>query len=72
MKITCQDDLTGKAVTAGYAMTTEGTMLPTSPFGANGTGTFRWGHLKDSDPFAGAVTKVVQPNYCVSFQLTVP
>jgi len=72
VQITCQDDLTGKAVTVGYAMTTEGTMLPTSPFGANGTGTFRWGHLKDSDPFSGAVTKVVQPNYCVSFQLSVP
>ncbi len=75
VQITCQDDLTGKAVGVAYAMTTDGTMLATSPFASadtGGTGTFRWGHLKDSDPFAGSVTSVVQPNYCVAFQLSIP
>jgi hypothetical protein len=36
------------------------------------TGTFRWGQLKDSDPFVGTVTGIVQPNYCVAFQIDVP
>jgi hypothetical protein len=35
-------------------------------------GTFRWGLLRDSDPFEGANTKTAQPNYCVAFELTVP
>ncbi len=72
VQITCQEDLTGRALVVGYAMTADGSMLPASPFSADGTGTFRWGHLKDSDPFTGAVTNFVQPNYCVAFQLNVP
>ncbi len=59
MKITCHSDLTGLAVTVAYAVTTDGvTMGPT---------TFRWGHLKDSDPFVGAVTNTPQPNWAVAF-----
>jgi hypothetical protein len=72
VRITCQEDLSGPNVAIAYAMTTDGTMLDTSPFGFNGTGTFRWGALKDSDPFTGAATNFVQPNYCVAFQLTIP
>jgi len=30
-------------------------------------GTYRWGLLKDSDPFVGYATSIAQPNYCVSF-----
>jgi hypothetical protein len=71
VQITCQDDLSPPNVAVAYAMTSDGTMLPTSPFGAMGTGTFRWGHLKDSDPFTGAVTGVVQPNWAVAFQITI-
>jgi hypothetical protein len=74
VQITCQEDLTGLAVVVGYAMITDGTMLPTSPLAVDGTGTgtFRWGHLKDSDPFTGSVTNAPQPNYCVAFQMNVP
>ena len=72
VQITCQQDLTGSGVIIGYAITSDGTMLPTSPFGASGTGTFRWGSLKDSDPFVGAVTSIVQPNYAVAFQIVIP
>ncbi len=32
----------------------------------------RWGLLHDSDPFKGAVTGKVQPNYAVSFELYAP
>ena len=35
-------------------------------------GTFRWGRLRDSDPFEGANTKILQPNYCVAFEMTAP
>jgi hypothetical protein len=59
VKLTCHGDLTGLAVTVAYAVTTDGvTMGPT---------TFRWGHLKDSDPFVGSVTNTPQPNWAVAF-----
>lgn len=36
------------------------------------TGTWRWGQLRDSDPFRGALTGTAQPNYAVTFELAVP
>ncbi len=73
MQITCQQDITGANLAVAYAMTTDGAQLTKSPLSADdGTGTFRWGSLKDSDPFTGAVTGVVQANYCVAFQQTIP
>ena len=65
VKITCQGDLTAGEVTVGYASTAEGV---TPPAGR----TARWGHLRDSDPFVGAMTAMAQPNYCVAFQMTIP
>jgi hypothetical protein len=65
VKITCASDLSGLAVTVGYAATTDGVAMA-------GGGTFRWGHLKDSDPFVGSVTNTAQPNWAVAFQLSVP
>lgn len=35
-------------------------------------GTFRWGLLRDSDPFIGIGTGKAQPNYGVAFEITVP
>ncbi len=35
-------------------------------------GSFRWGQLRDSDPFVGATTRTRQPNYAVTFELEVP
>jgi hypothetical protein len=68
--ITTHGDLTGLAVTVGYALTTDGTALVRAD--ANMThGTYRWGHLHDSDPFVGAMTGTAQPNWCVSFQMNV-
>jgi len=70
--ITCQQDLSAPNVAVAYAMTSDGLLLTTSALGVSGNGTFRWGHLKDSDPFVGAATSIVQPNYAVAFQLTIP
>ncbi|HEY4186223.1 MAG TPA: dockerin [Polyangia bacterium] len=64
VQITCQDDLTGLAVVVGYAATAEGGTPPTGL-------PARWGHLRDSDPFVGSTTGLVQPNYCVAFQLVI-
>ena len=65
VKITCAGDLTAGEVVVGYAATAEGGTPPTAQ-------PARWGHLRDSDPFVGAVTGTAQPNYCVAFQRVVP
>ena len=64
VQITCHNDLSGLPVTVGYAMTTDGT--------TTGKTTFRWGHLKDSDPFVGSVTGAAQPNWAVAFTRDFP
>ena len=64
--ITCASD-PGANVRVGYAMIGEKSRM-TAPF----NGTFRWGLLRDSDPFAGAITKKAQPNYGVAFEMPVP
>lgn len=64
--INCASD-PGADARVGYAMIGEKVRMK-SPF----AGTFRWGLLRDSDPFEGAVTKKPQPNYCVAFEMTVP
>lgn len=65
VKINCHGDLTGLALTVGYAAITDGVAMA-------GGGTYRWGHLKDSDPFVGSVTGAAQPNWAVAFQLSAP
>jgi hypothetical protein len=67
--ITVRSDLSGLAVQLAYAFTTDGA----ARVAANGDhGTYRWGSLKDSDPFVGAMSAQPQPNWCVSFQMDVP
>ena len=64
--ITCAND-PGPNARVGYAMVAEGArgrMMTPHP------GTFRWGMLRDSDPFVGSSTQKPQPNYCVAFELT--
>jgi hypothetical protein len=70
VKITCRNDLTGFAVTVGYAATTDGKAMMFSDGVSHGT--YRWGQLRDSDPFVGAVTGVPQPNYGVAFNMRAP
>lgn len=64
--LTCASD-PGPNARAGYAMVGEKKRMA-SPF----EGTFRWGLLRDSDPFVGAVTQKAQPNFCVAFDLAAP
>ena len=64
--IACASD-PGPNARVGYAMIGEKSRM-TAPFG----GTFRWGLLRDSDPFQGAITKQAQPNYAVAFEMAVP
>jgi hypothetical protein len=64
--ITCSSD-PGSDARVGYAMIGEKTRM-NAPFG----GTFRWGLLRDSDPFEGAITKKAQPNYGVAFEMSAP
>jgi hypothetical protein len=61
--ITCASD-PGPNARVGYAMIGEKTRMT--------GGTFRWGQLRDSDPFEGAVTKKSQPNYGVAFEMPTP
>jgi hypothetical protein len=65
VQITCRDSLAGLQLTVGYAATSDGRVNPSG-------GTFRWGHLKDSDPFVGSVTGAAQPNWAVAFQMPAP
>lgn len=61
VKITCANDLPSSGVKVGYAFTGGSTR-------ANGT--YRWGLLRDSDPFKGN-SGVAQPNFCVAFEMNV-
>ena len=51
----------------GYALTASKTAM-SSPF----PGTYRWGLLRDSDPFRGQTTQKPQPNYALAFELPIP
>ncbi|HUC85042.1 MAG TPA: hypothetical protein VL970_07615 [Candidatus Acidoferrales bacterium] len=62
--ISCASD-PGPGARVGYAMIGEKTQMQT-PW----KGTFRWGLLRDSDPFVGAATGLAQPNYSVAFEMT--
>ena len=74
VQITVASDLPSSGVVVGYAMTSQDgtTKSQTSGTGGSWTGTLRWGQLRDSDPFVGSTTKRPQPNYGVSFQMSVP
>jgi hypothetical protein len=64
--ITCASD-PGPNARVGYAMIGEKVRM-----NASFQGTFRWGLLRDSDPFKGAGTGKAQPNYGVAFEMSAP
>lgn len=75
VKITCEETLSG-SVNVSYAMMSESdsvmrVMNPKDDSDLLFTGTTRWGRLRDSDPFVGAVTGTAQPNWCVAFEMPV-
>ncbi len=63
--IDCARDLPAD-VSVGYAMTSAGIQM------WNASHAYRWGLLRDSDPFVGSTTRMPQPNFCVSFEMRVP
>jgi hypothetical protein len=74
VQITADADLPASGLTVGYALSGDpppsaGGVQPamTQPF----VGTFRWGLLRDSDPFVGYTTQKAQPNFAVAFELPV-
>jgi hypothetical protein len=62
--VTARSDLPAD-LTLGYAMTSSGAPMPVRSH------SYRWGLLRDSDPFVGSTTNLAQPNHCVSFELPV-
>ncbi|MGC4091297.1 MAG: dockerin [Polyangiaceae bacterium] len=63
--VTANDELPTRGVTLGYALSNQGVRL------SNHSNAARWGMLRDSDPFVGAVSGEPNPNYAVSFELRV-
>jgi hypothetical protein len=75
VQITCATDLPASGVVVGYAMTLgdpNGAQIKDAAGNLLWVGTFRWGQLRDSDPFVGAITNRAQPNYSVAFEMPVP
>jgi hypothetical protein len=66
VKITAGMDLPSDNVVVGYAMTSTGAQM------SNASRAFRWGLLRDSDPFVGYATGKPNPNYSVAFDMPVP
>jgi lysophospholipase L1-like esterase len=64
--IQCGSD-PGPRARVSYAMMGERVRM-NAPF----KGTYRWGLLRDSDPFKGAVTGKPQPNYALAFEMVLP
>ena len=58
----------GENVRVSYALFQDGRTRMAKPY----PGFAHWGILRDSDPFQGAVTGKVQPNYAVAFEMIVP
>jgi hypothetical protein len=67
VQITTAADLPATDVFVDYALVNDGAAMA-APF----VGTFRWGLLRDSDPFVGAATQAAHPNYAVAFELPLP
>lgn len=65
VRILCAEDLPATGLIAGYAMTSGGVKL------SGLSRAYRWGQLRDSDPFVGSSSGLPQPNYCVSFEMPV-
>jgi hypothetical protein len=65
--VTAAQDLPATGLWISYANYGETTAMA-APF----LGTFRWGLLRDSDPFVGRMSNVAQPNFSVAFEFSVP
>jgi hypothetical protein len=64
VQITVASDLPASGVTVAYAFSADAA--------PRANGTYRWGLLRDSDPFVGYLSAMPGQNYAVAFQLAVP
>jgi len=74
VEITCADTIEGAYASVAYAFTGASRITQTlQPDGYTYLNTtYRWGQLRDSDPFVGPLTGVPQPNYAVAFSVIIP
>jgi hypothetical protein len=74
VEITCADVIEGGYASVAYAYT--GATATTQSVLSDGytlvNTTYRWGELRDSDPFVGQLTGALQPNYAVAFSVNLP
>ncbi len=66
VQITASGTLPTSNLYVGYAVSKQTKQL------AGHSYAYRWGQLRDSDPFTGTTTNMPNPNYAVSFYLPVP
>ncbi len=66
VQVTAASDLPAAGVVIGYALSSQGVQMTAA------SKAVRWGQLRDSDPFIGSTTHTPNPNYAVSFEMTVP
>ncbi len=66
VRVTAGEDLPETGLKVAYALTGQGGQLSNASFAV------RWGQLRDSDPFVGSTTELPNPNYAISFEMTVP
>jgi hypothetical protein len=64
--ITAAIDLPASGLIVGYALSSQGVQMKQASKGV------RWGQLRDSDLFVGMTTRRPNPNYAVSFEVTLP
>jgi hypothetical protein len=66
VQVTASSDLPATGVVVSYALSSQGVQMTAA------SKSVRWGQLRDSDPFTGSSTHMPNPNYAVSFEMTVP
>jgi hypothetical protein len=66
VQITAGADLPASGLFVGYALSSQGVQMTAA------SKSVRWGQLRDSDPLIGSTTTRANPNYAVSFEMSVP
>lgn len=64
--VTADSDLPTTGLIVGYALANQGAQM------TQASKSVRWGQLRDSDPFVGYTSGQNNPNYAVSFEMSVP
>jgi hypothetical protein len=64
--IAADSDLPASGLIVGYALSSQGAQMQQA------SKSVRWGQLRDSDPFVGSTSRLPNPNYAISFEMSVP